>query len=75
MGHPAPCLGASMLPRVLAAAEKPGLSGAEQGWVTRGRARLTPAVHIIDCDPEEVVETLVTCFHVMEMLNTHPMGP
>lgn len=55
MGHPASCLDTSMLPRVLAAAEKPGLSGAEQGWLTKRTALLTSAVQIIDFDPEEVV--------------------
>lgn len=49
----------------------PGLSGAEPAWVTRRRVHLTLDVHLIDCVPEEAVETLVTCSHMLEMLNIH----
>lgn len=48
-----------------------GLSGAEPGRVTRRRVHLTPDVHLIDCVPEEAVEILVTCSHMLEMLNTY----
>lgn len=52
----------------------PGLSGAEPAWVTRRRVHLTLDVHLIDCVPEEAVETLVTCSHMLEMLNIHFHG-